>query len=72
MANEIFKCSVCGREFSRLPYARACEASHDIVYVQFLRSDLQRLIQFIYSGDVKLLTESLMKTLMKYNSKVKQ
>jgi hypothetical protein len=71
MAKEEHECSICHKIYSRLPYARVCESSHDIVYIQFLRSDLQRLIQFLYSGDHSLLTESLMKTLMKYNSRIK-
>ncbi len=66
--NDGWKCTVCGTIYARDTEAISCENSHDIIYVQFNKSDLFKLIQFIYTGDQSLLTESLMKTLMKYSS----
>ena len=51
--------------------ALSCEQAHDIIYVPFKIEDLQRLIQFINTKDDRLLTESLVKTLKKYSSNMR-
>ncbi len=61
-----YKCKICYEEFDRLLMADSCEKSHEIIYVPLYRSDLARLIQFIFTGDKSLITERLGKTLMKY------
>lgn len=63
-----WKCSVCGEHYPRDVYAVSCEQGHEIVYVPFKQGDLLRLIQYIYTGDSTLLSDSLMKTLLKYSS----
>jgi len=46
--------------------ARECELTHDVLFVPILRTDLNRLINFIATGDRKLLTERLSKVLFRY------
>jgi hypothetical protein len=46
--------------------ARACENEHEVIYVPFLKEDLNRLINFIATGDRALLTERLSRTLFRY------
>lgn len=61
-----WKCNICGEYHKLEPYALSCEQSHDIILVKFKRGDLFNLMQFLYTGDRELLTDSLMKTLKKY------
>lgn len=62
-----WKCSICGEIYSNDIYALSCEQAHEIVYVPFNQGDLYNLLQFVWTKDESLLTESLMKTLMKYS-----
>lgn len=66
-----WKCSICELEHARDVYALSCEQSHEMIYVAFKREDLYRLVQFIYTGDFELLTDSLKKTLMNYRTQMK-
>lgn len=66
-----FACKVCGEEFPREPLCYSHEKLHDIVYVPFLKGDLYRLIQYIYTGDPNLLTPTLIDTIMTYNTRVR-
>lgn len=61
-----YKCSYCGKEYQELTDATSCLDSHDILYVQLSRVDLNRLIQFIMLKNDELLTPTLMKSLYKY------
>lgn len=66
-----WKCNTCGLVYQREPYAYGCEQSHDTIYIKLHRDDLQRLIQFLYTGDTELISKRLMKTLLKYNTQMK-
>jgi len=66
-----WKCSICGEVHVTDILAISCEQAHEYILMYIKQGDLFRLIQFIYTKDDKLLTESLMKTLMKYSSKLK-
>ena len=70
LANNKFQCPICGKIF---PESITCDLhrdkEHDIVYVAMSRSDLNRLSMFIRLKDDKLLTESLVKTIMSFASK---
>jgi len=66
-----WKCNVCGLEHPRDIDALSCEQEHEMIYVAFKRDDLYKLIQFVYTGDLSLLTDSLRNTLMKYKSQMK-
>ena len=59
-------CFYCHTAHSSDKKARQCESEHDVVMVPFLRSDLNRLVNFVATGERNLLTESLSKTLFKY------
>jgi hypothetical protein len=60
------KCFYCDKYYKDEQDARDCENSHDIVFVPILREDLNRLLNFIATGDSKLLTERLSRTLFRY------
>ena len=62
-----YQCSICSMLHDRDVYAVACEKSHEIIYVPINREDLFKLIQFLYTRDDSLLSESLIKTLQKYS-----
>lgn len=60
------KCFYCSKYFTDPEKARECELTHDVLFVPILREDLNRLINFIATGDRKLLTERLSKVLFRY------
>lgn len=60
------RCFYCGKYYRTEEKARECENNHDVVLVPILREDLNRLINFIATGDRALLTERLSKTLFRY------
>jgi len=70
----VYKCDICGKKFKNKNEAKArqlardCETNHDVVYVRLLRSDVQRLLAFISTGERGLLTETLVKTLRMYRT----
>ena len=59
-------CFYCGKWYEKPERARKCENEHDVIFVPILREDLNRLLNFIASGDRGLLTERLSKTLFRY------
>lgn len=61
-----YQCIICNIQYAKDIEAVTCESGHDLVYVPFNREDLFKLIQFLYTKDDSLLSESLMKTLLKY------
>lgn len=61
-----YNCKICNTGYERSELAKACEDSHKFVLVRFDREDLYKLLQFLITKDDSLLTESLMKTLRKY------
>ena len=60
------KCFYCDKYFADPEKARKCENEHDVIFVPILRKDLNRLINFIATGDRSLLTERLSKVLFRY------
>ena len=66
MKKNLNKCFYCHKIHPNPEKARACEKDHDIVMVPFLKSDLNRLVNFLATGDRDLITESLSKTLFRY------
>lgn len=61
-----YVCIICGKKWSLPTQADACRDTHDVVYVPFIRSDLNRLLLFITTKEEDLLTTSLIRTLRKY------
>lgn len=62
-----YKCKYCGKIYYNELLATTCEQAHDIVYVPLTREDIQRLMQFMVTGEPGLLTKSLVNTLRKYS-----
>ena len=60
------KCFYCDKFYTDPNKARECESKHDVLFVPILREDLNRLINFIATGDRALLTERLSKVLFRY------
>ena len=61
----VIKCKYCNKVYEKQDAADECYKNHDILFVPISRSDLNRLINFMYIGETKLLTKSLSDTLMK-------
>ena len=61
----VIKCKYCSKVFEKQEQANECYINHDILFVPISRSDLNRLINFMYIGETKLLTKTLSDTLMK-------
>jgi hypothetical protein len=66
-----YQCKYCGKIFYNELLATSCEQGHDLIYVPLTREDIQRLMQFMVTGESELLTESLVKTLQKYSRNLK-
>jgi len=66
----LFYCNVCKESYANRSHAVKCEEGHEIIYVPLKRLDLYKLIQFLYTKDESLLSESLMSTLVKYRKNI--
>lgn len=60
-----YKCSYCGKHWANQFDADICRDGHDLVYIVMQRADLNRLIQFIYTGERELITETMIADLRK-------
>jgi hypothetical protein len=67
-ANGKFSCPICHIQYDRLVLADTCEKTHKTIYVPMQRTDINLLIQFLFTDDRSLLPklEGLVKTLMQY------
>lgn len=63
-----YACGHCGKQFPSPSEADAHRDSHELIYVPFTKTDLNRLLNFITSKNEEYLTKSLMDTLQKYIS----
>lgn len=63
----MYKCIYCGKKHNNMHNAYQCYLSHDLVLVPLSKSDLQVLIRFLYTGDLSILTESLVNNILKYS-----
>ncbi len=64
------KCAYCNTFFEIEEDARTCYDSHDIIFVMLSRSDLNRLLDFMYSKNEKHIGPTLMRNLEKYRRRV--
>jgi hypothetical protein len=64
--NKKNRCYYCHKWHPNEKKARECENGHDVIMVPLLKEDLNRLVNFIATGDRALLTESLSLTLFRY------
>ena len=65
-ATNTYACKHCETVYGNINDARDCEKSHDIVYVPLQRGDLKRLVLFLNTGEVQVLTDSLLDTINTY------
>ena len=65
-----YKCNWCNKIYPDPSKADTCREQHDIVYVPMLRSDVNRLLQFINTKDDELITETLYKSLTRFLGKI--
>lgn len=63
---EWYRCIYCSKEYDKEDTAKKCLDSHELVLLPISRTDLNRLNQFLYLREEKLLTESLVKIIQKY------
>lgn len=61
-----YKCGYCGKLFVTSPEADKHKESHSLIYIALSKDDLNRLVNFIYLREEKLLTDTLVTTLQKY------
>lgn len=63
--SEVYRCSICGKEYTRLLYKINCEKSHNVYYIPIFREDISKLLQFIYQNydpdEDQILPQRLMK-----------
>ena len=64
---KFWKCIYCEAEYPEEDMAQKCVASHFLILVPIGKEDLNRLIQFLFTGEEDLLTPSLVGTLQKYS-----
>ncbi len=48
-------CSYCKKEYDQATDADTCRESHNLVYIALAQDDLNRLIQYIFTKDERLL-----------------
>jgi hypothetical protein len=59
-------CSICRLVYPSAVLAGSCEKAHDLIYVPMKRTDLVKLVQFIFTGGETPLPEELVKSLMSF------
>ena len=69
---KVYKCSYCGKAFPTQLRADSCRDSHDLIYVQLSRADVDKLIKFIYFKDDSLISPKLIEQLKRYTRKITQ
>lgn len=69
LKNGGYACGYCGKEFlsnTGMLDAETCKESHNLIYLQLSREDLQKLVMFIYNKDDAILSEKLVERLQSY------
>jgi len=61
-----YVCSYCKTPYNDQYKADRCRDGHDLIYVPLSKSDLNRLINFLYVKDEALLSKTLIDTLLVY------
>jgi len=74
MANNLGKgkwqCGYCDKIYVNMVEAEACRTSHELIYVPFTKTELGRLVQYLFIPEEGLLTEALVNKLRKYSTKI--
>lgn len=59
-----YKCNFCNKVFDKPDYADAHrDEEHDLIYLQILRSDVDRILKFLYMKEDSLVTETMVNSL---------
>jgi len=66
VAENKWACSYCDKRFTSVLRADGCEKSHRLIYIALPKEDLMRLIQYIHTGEQKLLSPNLVQRLTAY------
>jgi hypothetical protein len=69
MANKTkngYRCGYCNKLFADPIECDNHKETHQLIYVALSKQDLNRLVQFIYTQEQGLLTETLVENLKKY------
>jgi hypothetical protein len=66
MSDGTFACPICGIKHAKEIDAETCKNSHEMLYIPITKTELNRLINGILLENFKLIPESLIDTLMKY------
>jgi len=61
-----YLCGYCGKAYTSATKADECRDQHELIYIPLTKTDLSRLLQFLYTKNEELLTESLVNTLQTY------
>lgn len=61
-----YACAYCKKVYNQYQQADECKLNHDLIYVALSKTDLNRLVNFIYLKDDALLTPTLIDTLRSY------
>jgi hypothetical protein len=64
-----YACGYCKKEFTGkdgMAQAENCKDSHNLIYLQLSKEDLQKLIMFIYSKDDRVLSDTIVERLQSY------
>ena len=68
LKNNTWKCTHCEQTFPRATLADAHrDTEHDIIYFPISREDLNKLLQFVFSKDDRILSKAFVRTLQLYN-----
>lgn len=58
-------CVHCNKTYKTEREAVTCEESHDYIYLKITRLELKKLIEFLYTGNIKVLPSGLVERLAK-------
>lgn len=61
-----YACGYCKKVYSQFQQADECKKNHELIYIALSKTDLNRLLNFLYLKDESLLTETLVNTLRGY------
>ena len=62
---KIYRCIYCNKAFDNSAKADGCRVAHKLVFLGLSKSDLNNLLNYIYTGEEELLTESLIRAIRK-------
>lgn len=59
-------CSICKKSYPQSVKADLCRDAHNIMYIPFTETELNRLMQFMHFGDPSILPEGLYDKISSY------